>query len=159
MEESYNDFNLYFELFNDYFYNDTDNNKKIALINHTKYLHDLLINDGNYIKIADGLGIKIDEYLSKYNDIDMIILACEYIFKTDLFEFISEETFDTLSDHYKSLHHNAVTLLYLVKLTLYEKYVEEYLDDKNIIDYIQIQKINPIINGIKNIYLDLINNY
>jgi len=159
MDELYKDIDLYFELFNNHFYDDMseNNNKKLLLINHTKYLHDLLVNNANYIKISDSLNVKIDQYLNKYNDINMIILACEYILKDDFFEFINENTFDTLSDHNKSLHHNAVTLLYLVKLTLYEKYVEEYLDDVTIIDYIQEYKINPIIKGIKNIYMDLLN--
>ena len=82
MDELYKDIDLYFELFNNHFYDDMsedNNNKKLLLINHTKYLHDLLVNNANYIKISDSLNVKIDQYLNKYNDINMIILALSLI--------------------------------------------------------------------------------
>ena len=137
-------------------YNKNTNNKinKNNCINITKTLHEILVKNYNFIKIADSFAETIDKYIEKNNDLNSIILAMEYLFKDIFFDYLLALNKDNMSDHHRQLFHCSLALILINKLTLYHKYADEEIDDLDDRKNFIITILPNIVTLLEKIYKD-----
>jgi len=137
------------------YYNSQDQYDKEDCINRVKIIHDILTNNCNFLKIVDHMPEFIDKHINLTDDIDFVTIAIEYLLRDELFDFLLDIDLNKYDEKIKTEYHKGLVLLVLNRSTLYDKFVDEYIEnseDKKL--FLEIKKYD-VIKNLKNIYVNM----
>jgi hypothetical protein len=149
--ELYNNIDIYMNKNYNFYLNNTLENKT-ELIEYTKYLHELLVHNCNFMKIVNEYSEYIDKQIDKYDNLEFVTFAIDYLFSNNFFEYLLNINIDYLDNDILENYHYYLIFLLVINYELYNK----YNDEESINNIIFTEKTTAIIKLIKTFYYNLI---
>lgn len=150
--------NRYIKYYVDYD-KDSSENLRDKCIEMTKELHELMVDNCNFIKIADKFSTFIDEQIESTQNLSAILVAIDYLFSDTFMDYMLDYDITNMDSHYKNLFHYSLIVILINKMTLYHKYSDEEIDDKEMRKHFLENSLPDTINCIVKVYKDLNENY
>jgi hypothetical protein len=137
------------------YYNTKNSFVKEDCINEAKTIHEVLTNNCNFLKIVDSMSEFIDKHINLTNDIDFVTIAVDYLLRDELFDFLLKIDLNMFDEKVKTEYHNGLVILVLNRSALYDKFVDEYVENPEDKKIFLEEKKYGIIRNLKNIYDDM----